>query len=151
VKPKRKGNLIKLPLKSVIALLIMASASLVGAQTLQTLCSFSVTNGAYTRSALTQGNDGNFYGTTLQGGIGDNGTVFQVTTNGTLTTLVSFNVANGSHPQAGLTLERTSPERKLGSSNWTTGATLLLNASPYLWIDQNPVSGNKFYRAMSLP
>jgi sugar lactone lactonase YvrE len=34
---------------------------------------------------------------------------------------------------------------------WTTRATLLLNSSPYLWIDQNPVSGNKFYRALLLP
>jgi hypothetical protein len=34
---------------------------------------------------------------------------------------------------------------------WTTRTTLLLNSSPYLWIDQNPVSGNKFYRALLLP
>lgn len=36
-------------------------------------------------------------------------------------------------------------------TNWTTRATLLLTSSPYLWIDQNPVSGNKFYRAWLLP
>ncbi len=36
-------------------------------------------------------------------------------------------------------------------TNWTTRATLLLTSSPYLWIDQNPVTGNKFYRAMLLP
>jgi hypothetical protein len=36
-------------------------------------------------------------------------------------------------------------------TNWTTRATLLLNSSPYLWFDQNPVSGNKFYRAFLLP
>jgi len=34
---------------------------------------------------------------------------------------------------------------------WTTRATILLNASPYLWIDQNPIAGNKFYRAVLLP
>jgi len=34
---------------------------------------------------------------------------------------------------------------------WTTRATILLNASPYLWIDKNPISGNKFYRALLLP
>jgi hypothetical protein len=34
---------------------------------------------------------------------------------------------------------------------WTTTTTLLLNSSPYLWIDQNPVSGNKYYRAVMLP
>jgi len=36
-------------------------------------------------------------------------------------------------------------------NTWTTRATLLLNSSPYLWIDQNPVSGSKFYRALLLP
>jgi hypothetical protein len=36
-------------------------------------------------------------------------------------------------------------------SNWATRATLLLTSSPYLWIDQNPVSGSKFYRALLLP
>ena len=34
---------------------------------------------------------------------------------------------------------------------WNTVTTLLLTSSPYLWMDQNPVSGNKFYRAMLLP
>jgi streptogramin lyase len=36
-------------------------------------------------------------------------------------------------------------------SAWTTRTTLLLNSSPYLWIDQNPINGNKFYRALLLP
>ena len=35
-------------------------------------------------------------------------------------------------------------------TNWTTVTSVLLNASPYLWIDQNPVAGNKFYRALLL-
>jgi hypothetical protein len=42
---------------------------------------------------------------------------------------------------------QTSPDM----NTWTTRATLLLTSSPYLWIDQNPVSGNKFYRAVLLP
>ena len=82
----------------------MASASLVGAQTLQTLCSFNNTNGAYP-NGLTLGSDGNFYGTTPGGNYGGGfGTVFKVTTNGTLTTLVSFNGTNGANPWAALTL-----------------------------------------------
>ena len=36
-------------------------------------------------------------------------------------------------------------------TNWTTRTTLLLTASPYLWIDQIPISGSKFYRAFLLP
>jgi hypothetical protein len=42
---------------------------------------------------------------------------------------------------------QTSPDTK----SWGPVATLLLTASPYLWIDQNPVAGNKFYRASLLP
>jgi hypothetical protein len=34
---------------------------------------------------------------------------------------------------------------------WSPVTTLLLTSSPYLWIDQNPVGGNKFYRAVMLP
>jgi len=80
----------------------MTSASLVGAQTLQTLCSFN--DGPYPTATLTLGNDGNFYGTTEGGGSSGDGTVFNVTTNGVLTTLVSFVGTNGESPQAGLTL-----------------------------------------------
>jgi sugar lactone lactonase YvrE len=42
---------------------------------------------------------------------------------------------------------QSSPDMK----QWNTVATLLLTSSPYLWIDQNPVSGSKFYRAFLLP
>jgi uncharacterized repeat protein (TIGR03803 family) len=98
----------KRSLKSAIALLMMASTSVVGAQTLQTLYSFDNVNGAYPYAPLTLGNDGNFYGTTSGGGIwgapyGD-GTVFKVTTNRTLTTLVSFSGNNGGYPTAALML-----------------------------------------------
>jgi uncharacterized repeat protein (TIGR03803 family) len=75
--------------------------------TLTKLVSFSGTNGAYPAAALTLGNDGNFYGTTYQGGAGNRlfGTVIKVTTNGTLTTLYSFMGGDdGSNPYAGLTL-----------------------------------------------
>jgi uncharacterized repeat protein (TIGR03803 family) len=105
VKPKRTGHSIKLSLKSLIAFLIMASASLVGAQTVQTLCSFNYSNGAYPYAGLTLGNDGNFYGTTYEGGSSGYGTVFKVTTNGTLTNLVSFaGGSDGEWPYAALTL-----------------------------------------------
>jgi uncharacterized repeat protein (TIGR03803 family) len=76
----------------------------------QTLGLFNFTNGAEPVAALMLGNDGNFYGTTQQGGITNStytygmGTVFQMTTNGTLTTLVSFNSTNGATPYAALTL-----------------------------------------------
>ncbi len=57
-------------------------------------------------AGLTIGGDGNFYGTTDNGGNGDCGTVFQVTTNGVLTSLVEFSGTNGCGPLASLTLGR---------------------------------------------
>ena len=74
------------------------------AQTLQTLVSFNGTNGENPIAALTLGNDGNFFGTTINGGSSSVGTVFKVTTNGALTTLVSFNNTNGAYPRATLRL-----------------------------------------------
>jgi uncharacterized repeat protein (TIGR03803 family) len=74
------------------------------AQSVQTLVSFNCTNGSYPISALTLGNDGNFYGTADNGGSNNEGTVFMVTTNGALTTLVSFAGTNGVDPAGGLTL-----------------------------------------------
>jgi len=77
---------------------------------LTSLVAFAKTNGAYPQSALTLGNDGNFYGTTLQGGITNSthpsgfGTIFRVSTNGVLATLAFFGVTNGMQPFAGLTL-----------------------------------------------
>ena len=72
--------------------------------TLTTLVSFGQTNGASPYAGLTQGDDGDFYGTTFSGGRGNPpmGTVFRMTTNGVLTTLVSFNRDNGAMPSAGL-------------------------------------------------
>lgn len=60
------------------------------------------TDGAYPLAALIQGRDGNFYGTTYQGGTNGFGTVFKFTTNGILTTLHSFEHTDGAHPFAGL-------------------------------------------------
>ena len=104
MRPKRTGHAMKWPLKSAIAALIFASASLVEARQLQTLCSFNGTNGRGPYAALTLANDGNFYGTTSSGGSAGYGTVFQVTTNGALTSLVSFPGTNGQWPTAALTL-----------------------------------------------
>lgn len=34
---------------------------------------------------------------------------------------------------------------------WSTVAKVLLPSSPYVWVDQAPISGNRFYRAVLLP
>jgi uncharacterized repeat protein (TIGR03803 family) len=41
-------------------------------------------------ATLTQGSDGNFYGTTYSGGAGQKGTIFQLTPGGVLTSIYSF-------------------------------------------------------------
>jgi uncharacterized repeat protein (TIGR03803 family) len=61
-------------------------------------------DGAQPQDALLQGADGTFYGTTFDGGFSDNGTVFNINSNGFLTTLAGFNITNGDLPFAGLTL-----------------------------------------------
>jgi uncharacterized repeat protein (TIGR03803 family) len=69
------------------------------------LISFSRSNGAYPYGELTQGADGNFYGTTSEGGIGY-GTVFQMSTSGALTSVISFTGTNGANPFVAMTLGR---------------------------------------------
>jgi len=59
--------------------------------TLTTLHSFDANDGCYLHSGLIQGTDGNFYGTTQDGGAPHSrGTVYQLTSSGTLTRLHSF-------------------------------------------------------------
>ena len=64
------------------------------------------TDGAYPRAALIQATDGNFYGTTFQGGAYGQGTVFSITPSGSLTTLYSFcphsGCADGANPIGGV-------------------------------------------------
>jgi uncharacterized repeat protein (TIGR03803 family) len=64
------------------------------------LASFAGINGANPESSLTQGTDGNFYGTTLGGGstscfLGSCGTIFKITAAGALSTLYSFCAQTG--------------------------------------------------------
>ncbi len=59
-------------------------------------------DGATPFSALAQGADGNFYGTSLMGGSNENGTVFRMTPEGALAALVTLNLTNGNLPYGGL-------------------------------------------------
>lgn len=76
------------------------------AQTLTTLATFNGTNGA-NPLGLTQGFDGNFYGTTLNGGTQNDGTAFKMTPAGVLTTLHNFcsegSCADGYWPEGRIT------------------------------------------------
>jgi uncharacterized repeat protein (TIGR03803 family) len=78
--------------------------------TLTTVFSFttcgSCTDGYSPIAGLVQATNGNFYGTTLSGGVFLEGTVFEVTPGGALTTLYSFcaqnNCTDGQAPEGGL-------------------------------------------------
>ncbi len=67
---------------------------------------FQIADGASPRSSLIQGKDGNFYGTTHEGGTGGYGTVFKMTPAGALTLLHNFpetnNAEDGKYPVAPL-------------------------------------------------
>ena len=85
-------------------LLCLVSVSSASAQTFTNLLDFNGRDGSHPYSAMVQGYDGNFYGTTLKGGAWDSGTVFKVTRDGVLTTLYSFcanpNCFDGAYPFA---------------------------------------------------
>jgi uncharacterized repeat protein (TIGR03803 family) len=91
-------------LSSLVCFLLMAVAAS-PAQTFTTLANFDNADGAdpYLMS-LVQGTDGNFYGTTSDGGASGYGTVFKMTPKGALTVLHSFDDTDGSYPYAGLVL-----------------------------------------------
>jgi uncharacterized repeat protein (TIGR03803 family) len=55
-------------------------------------------HGKTPRSGLTLGRDGNFYGTTWQGGTSNYGNIFQITAAGVLTVLHNFSYTDGGNP-----------------------------------------------------
>ena len=69
---------------------------------------FDITHGLYPYAPLVQGSDGNFYGTTQEGGTNGvaSGTVFKITPDGKLTVLHNFcskpGCADGQYPQSPL-------------------------------------------------
>jgi len=63
-----------------------------------TLYQFDGTHGQFPAAALVQGADGNFYGTTEQGGSNAAGVVFKITLAGKLTVLFNFDTAHGADP-----------------------------------------------------
>ena len=69
----------------------------------------TVLDGSDPMVAPIEGSDGNFYGTTYNGGTYDQGTVFKITPSGELTTLYSFGAVSqdGMHPYATLILDAT--------------------------------------------
>ena len=94
---------------AVLALFCFATANSLPAQTLTTLHMFAgyPSDGSVPNAGVVQATDGNFYGTTYQGGSSSNcqggcGTVFRITPAGTLTTLHSFDWYDGASPTGAL-------------------------------------------------
>src|ERR1700685_3242385 len=85
--------------------LLAMTAAMLPAQTFRTFHNFADTDGAFPWQAPVQASDGNFYGTTQNGGntacASGCGTVFKITPTGKLT-MFSFDGTNGSDPFAGL-------------------------------------------------
>lgn len=86
----------KVLLSATILAAFVCVAPLAPTQTLTTLVNFDGSNGNNPIGGVIQGRDGNFYGTTVDGGANfacselGCGTVFHMTPTGTLTTLYNF-------------------------------------------------------------
>lgn len=79
----------------------------VAAPTFETLHAFQLSTSAPSAPLSPQGkllraNDGNFYGTTSHGGLGNWGTIFKMTPDGVFSILVNFTGPNGAAPLGGL-------------------------------------------------
>ena len=72
-------------------------------QTFQDLHTFEDSDGFFLASGLLLASDGNLYGTASEGGAGDDGTVFMVSTDGTtFNVLHAFDSTDGALPESGL-------------------------------------------------
>jgi uncharacterized repeat protein (TIGR03803 family) len=91
---------------TVILSVLACRAFNADAQTETNLHSFvgSPSDGVDPRAKLVQGSDGNFYGTTYNGGTNNHGIVFRISPSGIETSLYSFvgSPTDGGHPSAGL-------------------------------------------------
>jgi uncharacterized repeat protein (TIGR03803 family) len=92
------------------------------------------TDGYRPLGILVQGTDGNFYGTTYQGGAHNEGSVFKITPAGAFTLLYSFNYGNGiydaQHPVAGLTLGTDGNFYGVGSAGGSRNAGAIVKITP---------------------
>lgn len=89
---------------AMLALAALPGAVFAAGVTLTTVHNFAgpTTDGSNPRSPLLLAADGNYYGTTSEGGTKSDGTVFKLAWNGTLTILHDFAGADGAAPHAGL-------------------------------------------------
>jgi uncharacterized repeat protein (TIGR03803 family) len=86
-------------LRRVCMIFVVCAAMTIAAsaQDFRTLYAFNSIDGAYP-NGLVQATDGNFYGTTSEGGYSGYGNVFKITPEGVLTTLHDFDFTDGAEP-----------------------------------------------------
>jgi uncharacterized repeat protein (TIGR03803 family) len=100
---------------------------------LTTLHSFNQTDGSYPEAGLFQATNGDFYGTTYEGGASGYcmagygcGTIFQITQSGTLTTIYNFcsltGCTDGDYPLGGLTQDTNGTLYGTTAKGGSTGA-----------------------------
>ena len=102
---RRNKNCKSICLATVMALVLVGQAFHANAQTETNLYSFGgQPDGEQPRAGLVQGTNGNFYGTTYNGGTSNLGSVFRLTPGGSYSNLYSFGsqTNDGAHPSAGL-------------------------------------------------
>jgi len=113
-----------------VFLLCAAAAITSSAQTFTTLANFNGTNGdGPFYMSLVQGADGNFYGTTSEGGAIGYGAVFKISSQGALMTVYSFDSDDGAYPYAGVLLATDGNlygTTYLGGTHYTNGTIFKL-------------------------
>ena len=87
-------------------------------------------DGSYPYAGLLLASDGNFYGTTYNGGANSCGTVFRISSRGALTTLASFNFTNGAFPYSGLAQGDDGNFYGVASSGGANGQGVVFEVSP---------------------
>jgi len=123
-----------------VFVLCWATAIAAPAQSFETLVNFDGTNGSNPMPAgsLTQGRDGNLYGTTKFGGANNSGTIFQMTRVGTLTTLYDFctqkQCADGANPNVGLVLAPDGSFYGTTYSGGVNGAGVIFKVTPRIGV-----------------
>jgi uncharacterized repeat protein (TIGR03803 family) len=92
-------------------------------------------DGSLPEGMLVQGKDGNFYGTTYQGGAHNQGSIFKITPTGTYTLLHSFFYGGGTsfdpvNPEAGLTLGTDGNFYGVGTAGGTKAHGAIFKVTP---------------------
>jgi uncharacterized repeat protein (TIGR03803 family) len=115
---------------------------------LTTLHNFAYsTDGSTLYAPVVQGNDGNFYGVTNNGGGGNSvGTAYKITPTGTLTTLYNFcslsNCSDGASPEGGLVQDTNGTfygTTNSGGIGW--GTVFSLATGLHAFVETRPTSG----------